>query len=302
MSSAVRSTSVSPSPDGEDISKAGVWTEETLSAGSSSGSGSVRRSKGKESDQETLQEETTVLKEDGDGYGAVEGYPPTKEEEAESRRIEENLSRWEMAERERRKAARESSSLTSGSTLVGEISRRASLLWPSGRAKHASSGGVGMHRALRTTEDGVPLDEIEGSPSPRFGENPFSTPNISADSLHDPYQSVIMRESTSENPFEDAEQASTARPTDDAPASFPKQPPPPPQPLSLPKPRSPPPRAETPHADRPPEPIPPPQVAPSPEQEEEPQEVRWWTEWLCGCTEGPDRGGDHQAGRTNPFE
>ena len=23
--------------------------------------------------------------------------------------------------------------------------------------------------------------------------------------------------------------------------------------------------------------------------------VRWWHEWLCGCGEGPDRGGDHQV-------
>lgn len=23
---------------------------------------------------------------------------------------------------------------------------------------------------------------------------------------------------------------------------------------------------------------------------------RWWTDWLCGCREGPDRGGDDQVG------
>lgn len=33
----------------------------------------------------------------------------------------------------------------------------------------------------------------------------------------------------------------------------------------------------------------------APRAEEEP-EVRWWHEWLCGCGEGPDRGGDHQVG------
>lgn len=27
---------------------------------------------------------------------------------------------------------------------------------------------------------------------------------------------------------------------------------------------------------------------------------RWWTDWLCGCREGPDRGGDHQV-RTSFF-
>lgn len=35
---------------------------------------------------------------------------------------------------------------------------------------------------------------------------------------------------------------------------------------------------------------------------EPPFKGRWWTDWLCGCREGPDRGGDHQAGRTNAFE
>lgn len=28
---------------------------------------------------------------------------------------------------------------------------------------------------------------------------------------------------------------------------------------------------------------------------EERQEVRWWHDWLCGCSEGPDRGGDNQV-------
>ncbi|KAF8320814.1 hypothetical protein DL93DRAFT_2073535 [Clavulina sp. PMI_390] len=32
------------------------------------------------------------------------------------------------------------------------------------------------------------------------------------------------------------------------------------------------------------------------------EEGRWWTDWLCGCREGPNRGGDNQAGKTNPFE
>jgi len=35
---------------------------------------------------------------------------------------------------------------------------------------------------------------------------------------------------------------------------------------------------------------------------EPPFNGRWWTDWLCGCREGADRGGDHQAGRTNAFE
>jgi hypothetical protein len=35
--------------------------------------------------------------------------------------------------------------------------------------------------------------------------------------------------------------------------------------------------------------------------DEEAETGRWWTDWLCGCREGPDRGGDHQV-RPLPFE
>lgn len=32
------------------------------------------------------------------------------------------------------------------------------------------------------------------------------------------------------------------------------------------------------------------------DDDDSPAEVgRWWTDWLCGCREGPDRGGDHQV-------
>jgi hypothetical protein len=33
---------------------------------------------------------------------------------------------------------------------------------------------------------------------------------------------------------------------------------------------------------------------PVPEDEDE-TPVPWWTEWLCGCSEGPDRGGESQV-------
>ena len=29
--------------------------------------------------------------------------------------------------------------------------------------------------------------------------------------------------------------------------------------------------------------------------DEDAETGRWWTDWLCGCREGPDRGGDHQV-------
>ena len=70
-----------------------------------------------------------------------------------------------------------------------------------------------------------------------------------------------------------------------------------PAPLDLPKPRSPPPRTATPHANRPPEPFPRPDSRMSAHdvEEETPVPVPWWTEWLCGCSEGPDRGGEAQV-------
>jgi hypothetical protein len=86
----------------------------------------------------------------------------------------------------------------------------------------------------------------------------------------------------------------------------------PPQPLRLPSPKTPPPVSESSRTS----------VSTTPElsYDEEPVRSKWWTEWLCGCSEGPDRGGDNQvsqdpklfarsslkydgqAGRTNPFE
>ena len=34
---------------------------------------------------------------------------------------------------------------------------------------------------------------------------------------------------------------------------------------------------------------------------EPPFKGRWWTDWLCGCREGPDRGGDHQVSSYSPL-
>ncbi|KZT72129.1 hypothetical protein DAEQUDRAFT_809391 [Daedalea quercina L-15889] len=314
--SPAKTTQSNAPPDEQDISHAGGWIEDSPSEGSSLGSKSDK-GKGKESDEETLRaDHTEEGTEDAEEiYVGADEYPPTKEEEEESRRIEENLRKWEIAERERRKAARESTASGSGTSIVTGITRRASLLWPSSRAKHASQGGVGAHRKLRTTDsDSVPLEEMDISPgpsrvvTPEPPDNPFATPGQSTLSLAlDPQQSAIMTASESQNPFEDGEQSPTTPKAMKTHALLPstslsKANPPPPQPLDLPRPRTPPPRAETPHASRPPEPVPPPVIPPTQQAEEEGPHVRWWTEWLCGCSEGADRGGDHQAGRTNPFE
>lgn len=42
-----------------------------------------------------------------------------------------------------------------------------------------------------------------------------------------------------------------------------------------------------------------PVLRPPPPPREDPEEraVRWWHDWLCGCSEGPDRGGDNQVRR-----
>ncbi|OCH86131.1 hypothetical protein OBBRIDRAFT_838414 [Obba rivulosa] len=309
--------SLPPSPVEEDISRA-AWAEESSSsraiASGSTGKGKARAVEPFDEDEPERGDHEPLHEEDADAI--VDGYPPTNDEEEETRRVEENLRRWEIAERERRKASRESTnSSTNPPSLIGDVTRRVSLLWPTRQAKQATSSGVGAHHALRTTDDAVPLDDIEGSPaasaapSPALPPtaNPFLTPNPSVLSLSGPQSSAIMTPTDSPGTANVlADKTNHARTGSRAAQRASKdakerQLPPPPEPLDLPRPRSPPPRGKTPHADRPPEPIPPPAAVPV-EQEQEPKPVRWWTEWLCGCSEGPDRGGDHQAGRTNPFE
>ncbi|KIO30761.1 hypothetical protein M407DRAFT_5506 [Tulasnella calospora MUT 4182] len=53
--------------------------------------------------------------------GATESYPPMKDEELETRRVQENLRRWEEAERQRRKAARDSRTARTPSTLISDV-------------------------------------------------------------------------------------------------------------------------------------------------------------------------------------
>ncbi|KAK7057271.1 hypothetical protein R3P38DRAFT_2840322 [Favolaschia claudopus] len=230
-------------------------------------------------------------------------YPPVAEDETETRRIQENLKRWEVAERMKRKAARESTTLDAPPpTLISNLTWRASLLWSGKKAPapRDNDPSLGAHTALNSHDevDVVPLDSIAvtPTPSPTHSEssNPFANPT---------------------NPFSDAEAVMSPSndpppPTpqmekDDAIALQPQRPamlaasssmsirrPPTPKPLGLPPPRAPPP----PLAQNSPPP-----VAVVPNEQDEPK-VRWWHDWLCGFGEGPDRGGDQQAGRTNPNE
>ncbi|GBE81575.1 predicted protein [Sparassis crispa] len=310
--------SLPPSPVEEDLSRARPWEDEETSMVHSSSSDAVRRGKEREVEVEPAPE-TLYANEGEDAFSegastSVDEYPPVNDEEAESRRVEENLRLWEMAERQRRKAARENTNAasSSGTTLVGDITRKASLLWPSRRMTQASMA-LGAHRELRTTDDGVPLDDIEASPSPgtstrtsfELVENPFITPAASTTSLNEPTQSAIMTESTSVSPLHGEQGGVSATPAPEHPtlqALSSTRKPPPPQSLNLPRPRTPPPPNSPPHANRPPEPTLTPTLTPPPTVQEDEPPVRWWTEWLCGCSEGSDRGGEHQAGRTNPFE
>jgi hypothetical protein len=208
-----------------------------------------------------------------------------------------------VAERQRRKAARESSDRASTpSSFVGDIARRASLLWSTRGQSRASIGagiGLGKHTALRSQESlDVPLEDVNGA-SPTFPaspalsidiqpENPFVTPvevhSPSPETAEQP--KAIMSPSSEPSPASDNKQVSRST---NAGTSKPRKPPPP-KPLGLPPPRTPPPPIDI---DEPPAA---PEVKGSLAAEEgNENEVRWWHDWLCGCGEGPERGGDNQV-------
>ncbi|KAF9793072.1 hypothetical protein BJ322DRAFT_1032882 [Thelephora terrestris] len=245
-----------------------------------------------------------------------EEYPP---DEAETKRIEETLRKWEIEERERRRIARESESSFKSSVL--DVTRRASLIWAGlhvQRPRSGAGGGGCHHHALPDdeNEDGVALEDLDRTPPPsgantptfkqRFdtsrptsgsttGSNPFENlDNV----LNTPNHPTILTESSEPPPgFSTAAKKKKRRSGA-----------PPPQPLGLPIPKTPPPRddeGQTYVAD-PPEHTAGPSTmargADRPHPDETEKEVKWWTEWLCGCSEGPDRGGYKQSGRTNPNE
>ncbi|KAF8647109.1 hypothetical protein AX16_006941 [Volvariella volvacea WC 439] len=310
-------------------------------------------------------------------------YPPMTDEEAETRRVEETLRRWEIAERAKRKAARESQNLGYDSTVttpkstsidssaspnpngtstratseelyssaasipaaatsfIAGVTRKASLLLSGKRSSETSSSAAPI--PLSDAEAGVPLQAIPASPSTPYlnsarnsaerssprGENPFSdeagkstttgdasltTPTAATFAASIPTKGSGPAAITAE-PSPATAAASTDRETaggaedDNTHLKVPKKKrsskPPPPAPLPIPPPRTPPP------IDRIPQMVPDnsrelnrngPQPRQRQQQDDEEKEVKWWHEWLCGCGEGKDRGGDYQAGRTNPFE
>ncbi|KAG2078848.1 hypothetical protein BDR04DRAFT_5545 [Suillus decipiens] len=272
----------------EDLTHARLWSEDYDDQRNSQdispprSSSSTEKGKAKQLDEDDIIENPSS-----------ESYPPTNDEAAETRRVEENLRRWELAERERRRAARESTH--GGPSLLGEVTRKASVLLSKRPSVRSSARGLGNHRALQSRDsvDVVRLDDIDIDQSPTTA-NPFIHPSETESGLVSPALS----------PFNDMKERSGVMPkTFDSnsnrhslqPATLP----PPPQPLGLPPPLTPPPKRTRPRTI-PMKSTPPPRLHQEPTEPE--QEVRWWHDWLCGCSEGPDRGGDNQAGRTNPFE
>ena len=165
------------------------------------------------------------------------------------------------------------------------MSRRASLLFSGRSGKKHSISKLGNHAALESQDsiDVVPLTQAvrdtQQSPSPTQSEHeqdPFSNPPTPVRrNTISPFDDVhAARDSMSPPP------ATRNKPTKDGTprgGMNPRLPPSPAKPLNLPPPRSPPP------------------VFPVDLEERNDSVVRWWHDWLCGCGEGPDRGGEYQV-------
>lgn len=217
-----------------------------------------------------------------------------------------------MAERQRRKFARENTQAPSRS-LIADVTRRASLLWSGNtrtapRPSRSDRNVLGNHTALASVDsvDVVPLDYVESSSpiSPNTPNsnpvNSFYHPSDSSSPVNESQdQQAAVMNGSSNPPTPLAQEKVTSRPerpTLVASTSFLN--PPPPKPLGLPPPCTPPPRS----LSTPPDPIPSPSLT-APAQEQEGLKTRWWHDWLCGLTEGSDRGGDNQvSGLSRPAE
>lgn len=239
------------------------------------------------SDGKLEQKEVDILLDEFDGDERTKAaetstYPPISDNESDTRRVEETLRQWEIAERQRRKQERES--VTTSSSVFGNIvTRGTSLLLRResqnlvGRESHVPLGSQENISSNITGDDGS-TPTASSSPSPSritFVESndPFANP-IS------PFADPNSRDKQLFNPKAQDSRSSWE----------------PPQPLNLPSPGDPSSPVQTP-------PCPTPSLVLSkPYPEESSLEMRWWHDWLCGCGEGPDRGGDYQAGHTNPSE
>ncbi|KAF9501983.1 hypothetical protein BDN71DRAFT_1438742 [Pleurotus eryngii] len=296
LPSATASRESSPPPHAErDLGKPTAWKE--ASSSSDALTPHYWKGKGKSTDGDVEGSDAAV------SDSSVNGpYPPIPDEEAESRRIQETLQRWEIAERQRRKAARESTQAAAAPSLMGDVTRRASLLWSGRKPRPAEANeGLGKHAVLNSRESiDVPLDDIATASSPAPSPTPTAATSPFADAQA-PFRNPFMASSEyleSPIPLIQQEMGALMIASDTgtlSPLSHSK--PPPPKPINIPPPRTPPPRVDSPPrlADAPP-------VSSQKDTNAASKDTRWWHDWLCGCSEGPDRGGDYQAGRTNPFE
>jgi hypothetical protein len=185
---------------------------------------------------------------------------------------------------------------------MGNVARRATFLWSSRKPQHPPSAntGLGRHAVLNSREsvDGVPLDDINDA-SPTIGnddynpDNPFESPTETIG----PFSvSTELQDSPVMNPSEPPPELISKKLPGGPDINFStRQPPPPPQPLNLPVPVAPPPRLDIPNSDQPPLLTPPQSGRPASPVAEDMKETRWWHDWLCGCSEGPNRGGDSQV-------
>ncbi|KAH9485357.1 hypothetical protein JR316_0002265 [Psilocybe cubensis] len=240
----------SPAQHEQDIAHTQSWfdddfTESHMNASHRKGKGK-RRSGGHDTDP-------TSPASSSDNLDKI-AYPPVNEDAEETRRVEENLRRWEIAERQRRKAARGSTQSAKASSLIEDVSKRASLLWPGKKTKHSSIGG--SHTALESQDhiDVVPLNQVvTASPvlSPTHSnsdvptlQDPFANPPELISPFADSFQvATLVPPSATEDgrhlsaPLNDVTDTDGSNGT--AHASKPQRPPAP-MPLNLPPPRTPP--------------------------------------------------------------
>jgi hypothetical protein len=144
------------------------------------------------------------------------------------------------------------------------------------------------------THKALPDDSEPPTPTAR---NPFADP-MEEVAAKDPQGGILVNGSVVMDPMPTppatSENNTLGLTLTSSPAST--EPPPqtrlpaPPQPLSIPPPKTPPPFSGSPDNTREA-----PTAVPDLTDDEEPGQHRWWTEWLCGCREGPDRGGDNQV-------
>lgn len=87
-------------------------------------------------------------------------YPPTSEEDSEAKRVQNNLERWALEERRRRKAQRTSKIASNRSSTVsnagGGLAHRLSMLRPAGKANSNNLGSGPSSERL--------ADEVNASP------------------------------------------------------------------------------------------------------------------------------------------